>query len=372
MESLTSHHHHLLSAIGLLTTLVLLARLLRFLSPYLLLPRLRPGRGLRRYLHRSADGRPAWALVTGASDGIGRQLARELAAAGFCVVLHGRNRPKLDAARDELAALFPGRGFRVLVADASAIPCASCASSSPNHPSDHATTTTTHVDFDAIAASLADLHLTVLVNNAGGNPYPPVYAPLADQDPARLAALLNLNALFPLALQARLLPQLRGHGGPALVLGIGSLSDVGLPLLAAYSPAKAHLVAVAHALARELAMEKKRHVARARARAQRGEVGEVGEAGSGGEVEVLVVRVGEVCGTAYNKTAPSLWQPDARTMARAVLARVGCGRVVVVGYFWHALQAAALSWLPGWMRDRAISDVIEERWELDQKMIKEA
>lgn len=360
MESLTPHR--LFSAVGLLTTLALLARLLRFLSLYLLVPHLRPGRGLRRYLHRSPDGRPAWALVTGASDGIGRQLARELAAAGFSVVLHGRNPRKLDVARDELAALFPDREFRVLVADASAIPCATCASSSSDphhHTSDDAATTTApaHVDFDAIAASLADLHLTVLVNNAGGNPYPPVYAPLHEQSPARLAALLSLNALFPLALQARLLPQLRRGGGPSLVLGVGSLSDVGLPLLTAYSPAKAHLVATAHALARELAMEK-----RARTR------GEVDE----GEVEVLVVRVGEVCGTVYNKTAPTLWQPDARTMARAVLARVGCGRVVVVGYFWHALQAASLSWLPGWVRDRAISDVIEERWKLDQKMIKEA
>jgi NAD(P)-dependent dehydrogenase (short-subunit alcohol dehydrogenase family) len=46
------------------------------------------------------------ALVTGSTDGIGRQTARQLAAKGIKVIIHGRAKPKVDATiawlRDEL------------------------------------------------------------------------------------------------------------------------------------------------------------------------------------------------------------------------------------------------------------------------------
>lgn len=43
-------------------------------------------------------------LITGATDGIGRETAKKLAAAGHTLMLHGRSQAKLDALRDELAA----------------------------------------------------------------------------------------------------------------------------------------------------------------------------------------------------------------------------------------------------------------------------
>ncbi|CAF4357717.1 unnamed protein product, partial [Adineta steineri] len=43
-----------------------------------------------------------WALVTGASDGIGKAIALELSSRGFKVILHGRNRTKLEAVAKEL------------------------------------------------------------------------------------------------------------------------------------------------------------------------------------------------------------------------------------------------------------------------------
>ena len=47
-------------------------------------------------------------LVTGSTDGIGRQTARELAAGGMHVIVHGRSKPKVDAALAALREELPG------------------------------------------------------------------------------------------------------------------------------------------------------------------------------------------------------------------------------------------------------------------------
>jgi NAD(P)-dependent dehydrogenase (short-subunit alcohol dehydrogenase family) len=47
-------------------------------------------------------------LVTGSTDGIGRQVARQLAAAGVRVIVHGRSKPKVEAALEALRAELPG------------------------------------------------------------------------------------------------------------------------------------------------------------------------------------------------------------------------------------------------------------------------
>jgi NAD(P)-dependent dehydrogenase (short-subunit alcohol dehydrogenase family) len=47
-------------------------------------------------------------LVTGSTDGIGRQTARQLAAGGMKVIVHGRSRPKVDAAIATLREELPG------------------------------------------------------------------------------------------------------------------------------------------------------------------------------------------------------------------------------------------------------------------------
>lgn len=323
----------LLAGLGLIALVSLLYRTYYFLIVFL-----RPSR-LARYLYPNKDGQPAWALVTGASDGMGKQLARELARAGFDVVLHGRNPAKLAGVREELAREFAPRGrtFRVLVADAGRIACTQC--QGDNHQEEDVV-----VDFNAIASALADIHLTILINNAGGNPFRPVYEYTHQKSLDRFIAIINLNAVFPLLLVAKLLPQLLRGGGPALVMNIGSLSDVGTPGLSAYSPCKAFLNSMTVGIGRELAL-----------------------LGPPVDVEVLAIRVGEVCGTVYDQGTPSLFHPTASTMAKACLARVGCGRRLVEGYLPHAVQAALLAMLPEGLQDRAFLGQIKPRWEADAK-----
>lgn len=48
------------------------------------------------------------ALVTGSTDGIGRQTARQLAARGIKVIIHGRSKPKVDATIAWLREELPG------------------------------------------------------------------------------------------------------------------------------------------------------------------------------------------------------------------------------------------------------------------------
>lgn len=331
--------------LGSLSFLNIISRTVAFFQTYL-----RPSE-LHRYLH-DTSGKPAWALVTGASDGIGKQLGHELAAKGFNVVLHGRNPAKLAAVQDELAREFPGREFRTLVADASFISCNNCRDQdqdgvvSPVKDKTTTTTTSKAVDFEGIAASLADINLTVLINNAGGNfppPPEPIYQFLQDAPEARLVNNVNLNAMFPLILQSKLLPQLI-RDGPSLILNMGSLSDNGLPMLTSYASSKTFLNTLSRIIPNELSLQGRRDA-----------------------VEVLAVRVGETTDTSANKHPVTMYEPDARSMARAVLARVGCGHPSVVAYLPHALQLVLLGLAPGFVCQRTFLGVIRTRWMEEQE-----
>jgi uncharacterized protein len=166
-------------------------------------------------------GRPA-IVVTGASSGIGTELARIAATEGLPIVLIARNRTALDA----LAAELPDA--RALVLDLQ----------DPDAPR-------------AIGALLAEAGLVcdVLVNNAGYGLIGGVLdVPAADQ----LGILdLNLRAAAALALAA--LPSMarRGRGG---VLNVGSIAGfMPGPGMAMYYASKAALRALSEAWWAEMA-----------------------------------------------------------------------------------------------------------------------
>lgn len=280
-------------------------------------PYLRPSK-LARYLE-TADGRPAWALVTGANSGIGRAFALELAARGFNVVLLGRNATKLEATRATLEARHPDRAFRVVVTQ-------------PDRCGD---ATAADALFAAIAGAVDDVPLNVLVNNLGGAMPRAEFGTLDAYAAAELAAHVNAMATFPTLLTGALLPALR-RGGPGLVVNMGSFADDGLPYLPTYGPAKGFLMASTRGLAREMACE-------------------------GRDVEVLGLRVGLVCGTALNDRPPSLFAPDARVFVRAALARVGCGRMVIGPYWPHALQMALVGLLPAFLSEAFVARELKGR-----------
>jgi len=60
-----------------------------------------------------------WALVTGSSSGIGKELARKLLSQGLNVVLVARDEPVFDETVKELKALFPKQELRMVKANLS-------------------------------------------------------------------------------------------------------------------------------------------------------------------------------------------------------------------------------------------------------------
>jgi short-subunit dehydrogenase len=152
----------------------------------------------------------SWALVTGASAGIGVEFAKVFARGGISLVLAARRADRLAQLADELTKQH---GVEVR-----AVPC------------DLATP-------EGVAACLAaaeDVDLAILVNNAGAG-----YAGRFDrQSPERLAALVQLNCAAPVALTAAILPRLRARGRGAVIF-TGSVSGCQpLPLHALYAATK--------------------------------------------------------------------------------------------------------------------------------------
>ncbi|KAK1827436.1 putative short chain dehydrogenase protein [Podospora conica] len=298
---------NLFAIAGVVAVALLLLRAVDTIIVYL-----RPSK-LARYRH-TKNSQPAWALVTGASDGIGKAFAHSLAESGFNVVIHGRNPTKLAVVLAQLESTYPLRSFRVLLADAT-----NCA----------------HDTFKDIVHRLSDLHLTILVNNVGSvsrRATSTDYRPLDDYTHAELVDTVALNVLFPTLLTRALTPTLAANG-PALIVFLGSVADLGLPLVAPYGASKTYLGTLAESLALEMKITKR-------------------------DIEVLHVRVGPVTGVANVWRPPSWLQPHATTLARTVLDRVGCGRAVVVPYVPHALKLVVTSLLPRRVRDASASKMM--------------
>ncbi|PWN48041.1 NAD(P)-binding protein, partial [Violaceomyces palustris] len=68
-----------------------------------------PGIPLSKFgASKKAPGSGSWAVVTGATDGIGKEFALQLAKAGFNVLLASRTPEKLGAVAGEIESKYPG------------------------------------------------------------------------------------------------------------------------------------------------------------------------------------------------------------------------------------------------------------------------
>lgn len=172
-------------------------------------------------------GRKPWALVSGASAGIGRELAKAFAARGYSLILSARSeRAIAELAREVIAT--HGVEARTLTADLS-LPGAA----------------------EAIAEAIAGagVEVDVLVNNAGV---------LCEGDFVAIPLeshlrLLEINVVALTTLTRLLLPAMieRRRGRILNVASTASFAPV--PRLAAYAAAKAYVLSLTEAIAEELA-----------------------------------------------------------------------------------------------------------------------
>jgi uncharacterized protein len=171
-----------------------------------------------------------FAVVTGASSGIGEAFAERLAAEGWDLAIVARRRERLVALAERLTARH-GTRVRVHVAD---LAVAS--------------------DVAELERVIADMDVGMLVNNAGFAGY----RRFVEIDADVVAELIGVHVLAVSRLTRSALPAMVARGSGAIInvasllAFSGTLPPEPLPYRATYAGAKAYLVAFTQALAGEL------------------------------------------------------------------------------------------------------------------------
>lgn len=191
----------------------------------MLIDLVRPGIPLSRFGARKG----AWAVVTGATAGIGKDFALQLAGKGFNVFLASRTASKLEEIAAEIKAKYPKTETMC-------------------HSIDFAAATS--ADYAALGLALSPLDIGILINNVGKSYDEPMFfQDLPDQDSADIVEI-NINAT--LKVTKLVLPGMvaRKRG---LILTVGSFAAlIPSPLLAVYSGSKAFVSTWSQALGSEL------------------------------------------------------------------------------------------------------------------------
>jgi uncharacterized protein len=173
------------------------------------------GRNLQRY--------GSWALVTGASSGIGHAMARRIAADGVNLVVAARRIDRLEALAAELRAAH-GIEVRTVQVDLSA-----------------------DDGVDLLDKAVADVDLGLVVANAGSaHPGAFLRASIDDQ-----LDVLRLNVATPLEMAHRLGGRLVEQGRGALILTGSTSAYAGTAMLANYAATKSFVGVLAEGLNRE-------------------------------------------------------------------------------------------------------------------------
>jgi short-subunit dehydrogenase len=165
------------------------------------------------------------ALITGASGGIGEELARMLAAGGADVVLVARSADKLAALAAELAREYSVKAV-VIAQDLSARDAAD------------------RIDAELAARGIA---IDILVNNAGFA----THGPFVETPAAEDARLLQVNVVALTMLTKKLLPAMVRRGRGRLLNVASTAAFQPGPLMAVYYASKAYVLSFSEALTSE-------------------------------------------------------------------------------------------------------------------------
>jgi len=167
------------------------------------------------------------ALITGASSGIGREFARQLAGRARSLILVARREQRLNELRDELRQRHPNLIVHIRKTDLADL-----------------------AQLKELIAWLEHekINVDLLVNNAGLGDS----GPFATSDPTRNEQMTLVNTIALTSLTRRLLPQMiaRKRGG---ILNVSSSAGfLPIPKFAVYAATKAYVTSFSEALRAEL------------------------------------------------------------------------------------------------------------------------
>jgi short-subunit dehydrogenase len=192
------------------------------------------------------------ALITGASAGIGREFARQLAGRARCLVLMARREQRLLELRDELIAC--NRNLNVVAAAANASLARTCG---PEPRSAAAATIHVRVvdladksQIDELIAWLEreKIDIDLLINNAGLGDL----GPFATSDWARVDQVIQVNMTALTLLTRRLLPPMVAKKRGAILNVSSSAGFLPIAEFSVYAASKAYVTSFSESLRAEL------------------------------------------------------------------------------------------------------------------------
>ena len=241
-----------------------------------------------------------WAVVTGASDGIGFAMAKDLARRGLNVCLISRTKSKLEDAATQIKTKYPNVEVKIIEFDFQSA---------------------TGATYDKLQKELEALQIAVLVNNVGINyRYPQHFDEVPLEEDLNI---VKVNCEATMRMTKMVLPEMRKKKSGAIIC-LGSFSALHpTPLLATYAGTKAFNLQFAEALAAEVKKDR---------------------------IDVLAVAPNMVvsnmsAGVSDRKPKTSFMFVNAGEMARATLNKLGA-TTHTDGHPHHAIIEGVLSKLP--------------------------
>ncbi|EGG13265.1 steroid dehydrogenase [Cavenderia fasciculata] len=285
--------------IGTLIGLAFIAvHLYKFLN-FVYASTIRPSTNLKKY----GD----WAVVTGATDGIGKAYAYEFAKRGMNIVLISRSQDKLNDEAQKIQSKYPKIQTKTVAFDFNTSDDSKYESLYKQH--------------------LSQVDIGVLVNNVGISYDHPMY--LEELSVDRINALVNMNVKSMIALTRLVVPSMITKKRGAII-NLSSISGMSpIPFLSVYSGTKAFVHRFSNSLSVELADK---------------------------GIFVQCVAPGIVVSNMSKVRKPSLFVPLPEAYARSAISTIGYERTTS-GYWAHKIQTYLITSLPSIVSDKVMYDM---------------
>jgi len=166
-------------------------------------------------------------LITGASAGIGREFARQLAGRARSLILVARREQRLNELRDELTQHHPNLTIHIRETDLAKLP---------------------QIEEITVWLEREKIDVDLLINNAGLGDS----GPFATSDPTRNEQITLVNVVALTSLARRLLPQMIARKGGGILNVSSSAGFLPIPGFAVYAATKAYVTSFSEALRTEL------------------------------------------------------------------------------------------------------------------------